>query len=187
MSPKKIPKEQDHKRRKITAEIKCKIIKMRERGVSVADLTYTCNRSTSTICRFFKRGDKNTTKRLRILDDVERLLRTLLNEKQLKGDSVNDNIICEKAKVIFTYLAKKTPGSSMAEEVFKGIRAGLRNVREELASTAFAIECDIEESEIVHEETVVKEIVSLAKVMELEVDKNDINELVEEYNQQLTT
>ncbi|PNF34252.1 hypothetical protein B7P43_G17273 [Cryptotermes secundus] len=36
------------------------------------------------------------TQRLRILDDVERLLLIWINEKQLQGDSINVNIICEK-------------------------------------------------------------------------------------------
>ncbi|GBM20232.1 hypothetical protein AVEN_216652-1 [Araneus ventricosus] len=36
-------------------------------------------------------------------------------------------------------------------------------------------------------EPIVKEIASLAKIRGLEVDKNDIDELVEEHNQDLTT
>ncbi|GBN63783.1 hypothetical protein AVEN_129354-1 [Araneus ventricosus] len=37
------------------------------------------------------------------------------------------------------------------------------------------------------EEIVVNEIVSLAKIMGLEVEKNDINEYVVEHNEELTT
>ncbi|PNF40924.1 hypothetical protein B7P43_G14973 [Cryptotermes secundus] len=49
------------------------------------------------------------------------------------------------------------------------------------------IECDFEGFEMVPVEPVVNEIVSLAKIMGLEVDNNDIDELVEENSQELTT
>ncbi|GBN25338.1 hypothetical protein AVEN_121212-1 [Araneus ventricosus] len=67
-----------------------------------------------------------STKRLRILDDVERLLLVWINEKQLRGDSVNDDVSCEKAKAIFADLDKK---SSMAR-----IINGRRNLREAAAA-----------------------------------------------------
>ncbi|PNF37109.1 hypothetical protein B7P43_G00502 [Cryptotermes secundus] len=102
--------------------MKSKIIEKRERGVSVADLACTYSRSTSTICTILKNKNKTketdaskgvtriSTQRLRILDEVERLLLTWINEKQLQGDTINENIICEKAKVIFSDLVKKAPG-----------------------------------------------------------------------------
>ncbi|PNF38634.1 hypothetical protein B7P43_G02310 [Cryptotermes secundus] len=49
------------------------------------------------------------------------------------------------------------------------------------------VECDFEGFEIVLVEPVVNEIVALAKTMGLEVDNNDIDELVEEHSQELTT
>ncbi|PNF38060.1 hypothetical protein B7P43_G00349 [Cryptotermes secundus] len=49
------------------------------------------------------------------------------------------------------------------------------------------VECDFEGFEIVPVEPVVNEIVSLAQIIGLEVDNNDIDELVEEHSQQLTT
>ncbi|PNF30455.1 hypothetical protein B7P43_G12495 [Cryptotermes secundus] len=49
------------------------------------------------------------------------------------------------------------------------------------------VECDFEGFEIVPVEPVVNEIVSLAKIMGLEVGNNDIDELVEEHSQELTT
>ncbi|PNF38621.1 hypothetical protein B7P43_G02309 [Cryptotermes secundus] len=76
-------------------EMKRKIIEKRERSVSVADLARTYNRPTSTICTILKNKDKIKetdaskgvtripTQRLRILDDVERLLLIWINEKQL--------------------------------------------------------------------------------------------------------
>ncbi|PNF32747.1 hypothetical protein B7P43_G11578 [Cryptotermes secundus] len=49
------------------------------------------------------------------------------------------------------------------------------------------VECDFKGFEIVPVEPVVNEIVSLAKIMGLEVDNNDTDELVEEHSQELTT
>ncbi|XP_022909635.2 tigger transposable element-derived protein 1-like [Onthophagus taurus] len=66
---------------------------------------------------------RNSTQRLRILNDVERLLLIWINEKQLQHATINENTICEKAKAIFADLVKKTPGSSTAEKtVFKASR-----------------------------------------------------------------
>ncbi|PNF19045.1 hypothetical protein B7P43_G11706 [Cryptotermes secundus] len=48
-------------------------------------------------------------------------------------------------------------------------------------------ECDFEGFETVPVEPVVNEIVSLIKIMGLEVDNNDIDELVEKHSQELTT
>lgn len=131
MLPKKKLQE-ENKRITITIEKKREIIKNRERGVSVADLARRYNRSTSTICTILKNKDKIleidaskgvtriSAQRLRVLDDVERLLLIWINEKQLQGDTINENIICEKAKMIFAELVKQTPGTSTAEkEVFK--------------------------------------------------------------------
>ncbi|CAL7938614.1 unnamed protein product [Xylocopa violacea] len=127
--------EGSNKRIKITVQMKREIIEKRERGVNVADLARTYNRSTSTICTILKNKDKIkevdaskgvtriSTQRLRILDDVERLLLRWINEKQLQGDAINENIICQKAKAIFADLVKRTPGSSTSEEeVFKASR-----------------------------------------------------------------
>lgn len=134
MYPKKKPQKDSHKRIKVTVEMKRKIIEKREGGVSVADLARSYNRSTSTICTILKNKDKikeinaskgvsrMSSKRSRILDDVEKLLLIWINERGLQGDTINENIICEKAKAIFADLVKKSSGSSTAEneEQFKG-------------------------------------------------------------------
>ncbi|GBN93495.1 hypothetical protein AVEN_31589-1 [Araneus ventricosus] len=49
------------------------------------------------------------------------------------------------------------------------------------------VECDFEEFETKPTEPVVNEIVSLAKIMGLELDNNDIDKLVEEHSSELTT
>ena len=48
-------------------------------------------------------------------------------------------------------------------------------------------ECNFEGFETLPVESVVNEIVSLATIMGLEVDINDIHELVKEHSQELTT
>ncbi|GBM64181.1 hypothetical protein AVEN_89031-1 [Araneus ventricosus] len=53
---------------------------------------------------------------MQLLEDVERLLLIWIHEKQLRGDNCNENIICEKVKVIFADIVKETPESSTAEE-----------------------------------------------------------------------
>ncbi|GBL88527.1 hypothetical protein AVEN_159111-1 [Araneus ventricosus] len=88
MFPKKKPQKDNHKRRKITVEMKLKTTEKRERGVNVTDLARirTYYRSTSMICTIPKSKDmieeiyaskvvrKICTQRLRVLDDVERFL-----------------------------------------------------------------------------------------------------------------
>ncbi|GBO15685.1 hypothetical protein AVEN_171944-1 [Araneus ventricosus] len=56
--------------------------------------------------------------RLRILDDVGRSLLIWIHEKQLQGDTFNENVKCEKVKLILADLVKKTPGSTVAEKGF---------------------------------------------------------------------
>lgn len=57
-----------------------------------------------------------TTQQPRIVDDVEKLLLIWINEKQLQNNTINENIICEKVKLICADVIKKTPASSLNEE-----------------------------------------------------------------------
>jgi hypothetical protein len=85
-------------------------------------LNYTKEQRKVHEDRCFEGSDKNrSTQRLSILNDVETLLLIWINEKQMQGDSISENIICEKAKLIFADLVKKTPESSIdVKEAFKG-------------------------------------------------------------------
>lgn len=135
-------KEKNNKRSKITIEIKHKIIESHKQGVGVADLGRTFKLSKSTICTILKNKHKlmdvNASKgvsrissqRSPILDDVERLLLIWINQKQLQGDSISQNIISEKAKSIFADLVEKTPGTSTArEEEFKASKGWFENFK----------------------------------------------------------
>lgn len=127
-------KTERNKRLKITIELKHEIIKKREEGASVADLARIYNRPSSTICTILKNKDKIkdidapvgisriSTKRSHILDNVEKLLLLWINEKQMHGETINQYIICDKAKTIYADLIRTMPESStMEKEVqFKG-------------------------------------------------------------------
>uniref|UniRef100_A0A1I8PHF3 HTH CENPB-type domain-containing protein n=1 Tax=Stomoxys calcitrans TaxID=35570 RepID=A0A1I8PHF3_STOCA len=168
--------EQKNNRAKITIAMKHKIIEKHKQGVGVGHLARTFNLTKSTISTIlknkYKLKDANASKgvsrissqRSRILDDVEKLLLIWINEKQMQGDSISQNIICEKAKSIFADLVERTPGSSaVREEVFKASKGWVENFKKR---------------------TGIHEIIFLAIQMGLEVD---IDELVAEHSEELTT
>lgn len=69
--------------------------------MSVADVARTYNRPTSTICTSFK--NKNNIKEIDASKKVTRI--------STQRFCILENIICEKATVIFADLFMKTPGS----------------------------------------------------------------------------
>ena len=112
----------------ITVEVKKEIIEKYERGMRVADIARFYNKSTSTICTVLKKkeeirgldaakGVMRVSKQWpRVLEDVEKLLLVWINEKQLAGDTVTENFICEKAKTLYSDLVSKLPGTSTENE-----------------------------------------------------------------------
>jgi len=85
-----------------------------------------------------------TSKRLPAVEEVEKLLMVWINEKQLAGDNVSEDIICEKARLLYSDITRDTPGSSAEEfKASKGWfdnfkkRTGIHNVvrHEEAASS----------------------------------------------------
>ncbi|GCC24330.1 hypothetical protein chiPu_0002730 [Chiloscyllium punctatum] len=89
----------------------------------------------STICTILKNKEalkaadvaKGVTilmkQRPKLLDEVEKLLLVWINQKELAGDSVNENIICEKALHIHCDLLATLPSTSIASiEEFKASR-----------------------------------------------------------------
>ena len=64
------------------------------------------------------------------LEDIEKLLLVWINEKQLAGDTVTENFICEKAKALYTDLVGKRPDTSTEnEEGFKENRGWFDNFK----------------------------------------------------------
>ena len=54
--------------------------------------------------RYSKRSQRISKQWPGVLKDVEKLLLVWKNEKQLEGDIVTENFICEKAKALYTDL-----------------------------------------------------------------------------------
>ncbi|KAM4030834.1 tigger transposable element-derived protein 1-like [Anomaloglossus baeobatrachus] len=144
MSPvkKKAVNEPFKRREGITIEIKKDIIEKHEEGMRVSDIAKLYNKSTSTVCTILKKKDEikslDTAKgitrvskqRPRVLEDVEKLLLVWINEKQLAGDTVTENLICEKAKVLYTDLTSKLPSTATEnEESFKASRGWCENFK----------------------------------------------------------
>lgn len=64
-----------------------------------------------------------TKQRPKAIDNVEKLLLVCINERQLVGDSISEQIICEKARVLYADLIKQTPGTSDSDiDSFKASR-----------------------------------------------------------------
>ncbi|KAF2358522.1 Transposase IS3/IS911family [Trinorchestia longiramus] len=103
-----------------TIELKEEIIAKFESGVCVSDLATQHGMSESTISTFLKKKEEFkevnvakevtslTKKRPQILEEVEKLLLVFINEKQLRGDSISETLIREKALQIYEDLLKKT-------------------------------------------------------------------------------
>nr|XP_033807654.1 tigger transposable element-derived protein 1-like [Geotrypetes seraphini] len=130
------------KKQMITVEVKKEIIQKHEGGMRVADLARCYNKSTSTICTILKKKEKIrwldaakgvtrvSKQRPPVLEDVEKLLLVWLNEKQLAGDIVTENIICEKAKALYTDLVARRPAVPAGnEEGFKASRGWFYNFK----------------------------------------------------------
>ncbi|XP_019512623.1 PREDICTED: tigger transposable element-derived protein 1-like [Hipposideros armiger] len=166
---KEVEKKGGKKKEMIMVEVKKEIIEKYERGMRVAEIARFYKKPTSTICTILKKKEeirgldaakgvmRISKQRPRVLEDVEKLLLVWINEKQLAGDTVTENLICEKAKALYTDLVSKLPGTSTEkEEGFKASRgwfdnfkrrSGIHSVRhgeavssDAKAAEAFAIE-----------------------------------------------
>jgi transposase len=101
---KMVEKEGGKKKEMITVEVKKEIIGKHEQGMQVAAIARFYKKSTSTISTVLKKTEElrglNVAKgvmrvskqRPRILKDVEKLLLVWINEKQLAGDTVTENL-----------------------------------------------------------------------------------------------
>ena len=60
--------------------------------------------------------------RPQIIEEVEKVLLVYLNDKQLKGDSLSEVFICQKALDIYDDLVKKAIGANSKDFDFKANR-----------------------------------------------------------------
>lgn len=134
MAPKKASSNTGNEKRKVvrtTIELKKEIIAKHENGVRVSDLAKQYGMPKSTVSTILKtkevikaanvaKGVTVITKqRPQILEEVEKLLLIFINERQLAGDGISEELICEKALEIYSDLLKETPGTSTESGAFE--------------------------------------------------------------------
>ncbi|GBM88200.1 Tigger transposable element-derived protein 1 [Araneus ventricosus] len=143
MGPKKVSGKVSAQKKMMSIELKREIIEKNEQGVRVADLARQYGRSTSTICTVLKQESikgitpaKGVTiiSKLRssLPEKMEKLLMVWVTEKQLKGDTLTQGIIYEKARAIYGDLLNQTPRTSTDEasaDSFKASRGWFDNFR----------------------------------------------------------
>ncbi|KAM6467503.1 uncharacterized protein PHA67_012932 [Liasis olivaceus] len=190
MAPKKVQSKHGGKKKvqskhgknkvlkKITIELKKEIVEKHEHGIRVTDLASEYKMAKSTISTILKNKDAIkgadvakgvtmlTKQRTQVLEEVEKLLLVWLNEKQLAGDSISDAMICEKARKLHSDLLQKKPSTSATSEEFKASRGWF--------------------DKFCKRSGIHSEIVSMCKSMGLDVDRADIEELVEDHKEELT-
>lgn len=143
MGPKKVSGKVSAQKKMISIELKREIIEKNEQGVRVADLARQYGRSTSTICTVLKQKEsikgitpaKGVTiiSKLRssLHEKMEKLLMVWVTEK-LKGDTLTQGIICEKARAIYDDLLNQTSRTSTnkaSKDSFKASRGWFDNFR----------------------------------------------------------
>lgn len=138
-----------HLKQKITLKTKQEIVKKHYEGARVSTLSREYGYSQSTISTIIKQKERlremkvfdesNTVQKGReLVAEMERLLLLWIREKELKGDTVPGQFICEKARQIFEDLKCNTPSTSATRyeefraskgwfERFKG-RTGIKSV-----------------------------------------------------------
>lgn len=113
---------------------KKEIIAKYEQGVRVSDLAREFKMAKSTISTILKNKEAVKSsdvamgvsaiskQRPQVLEEVEKLLMIFINEKQLAGDSVSEEIICAKALEMYGDLLKKDPSLIVEGSDFKASR-----------------------------------------------------------------
>ena len=71
------------------------------------------------------------------IEEVEALLLVLINEKQLKRDSLSEAFICEKALDIYGELVKKTLGANSKDFDFKASRRWFEKLKQDAEFTEY--------------------------------------------------
>ncbi|GBM58246.1 Tigger transposable element-derived protein 1 [Araneus ventricosus] len=141
MGPKKVSGKVSAQKKMMSVELKREIIKKNQQGVRVADLARQYGRSTSTICTVLKQKESikgiTPAKGVTIISKLrsslhEKMLMVWVAEKQLKGDTLTQGIICKKARAIYGDLLNQTPLTStdeVSEDSFKASRGWFDNFR----------------------------------------------------------
>lgn len=110
-----------------TIALKKELIAKWERGTRVSDLAVQYNMAKSTVSTILKRkeaikaadvakGVKTlSSRRSDKVEEVEKVLLEWITHKQLRGDTVSETLICDKARELHNALTRDEPGSSAEE------------------------------------------------------------------------
>ncbi|XP_051932493.1 uncharacterized protein LOC127607840 [Hippocampus zosterae] len=126
---KKCIQEDKPKRKNVmtTIALKKELIAKWECGTRVSDLAVQYNMAKSTISTILKRkeaikaadvakGVKTlSSRRTDKVEEVEKVLLEWITHKQLRGDTVSETLICDKARELHNALTRDDPGSSAEE------------------------------------------------------------------------
>ena len=117
-----------------TIEFKKELIEKYERGMRVSALAKEYDMAKSTISTILKNKDSIkasdvakgvtaiTKQRPQILEEVEKLTLLYIKQLELAGDSVSEELVCQKARDIYNDLLKSSPGTSDETFEFKASR-----------------------------------------------------------------
>ncbi|XP_077430599.1 uncharacterized protein LOC144057165 [Vanacampus margaritifer] len=126
---KKCIRENKPKRKNVmtTIALKKELIAKWECGTRVSDLAVQYNMAKSTISTILKRkeaikaadvakGVKTlSSRRTDKVEEVEKVLLEWITHKQLRGDTVSETLICDKARELHNALTRDNPGGSAEE------------------------------------------------------------------------
>jgi len=136
LGPKKVSDKPKGSRRLLTIEQKKEIISAYERGVRIVDLAAKHGIASSSIATILKKKEEikaasvvagvkalaSQSQRSSVNEEMEKLLMIWINERQMAGDTMTQEMICSKARMIYENLKKNVAGHSTAEEEFRGSR-----------------------------------------------------------------
>jgi hypothetical protein len=133
---KKVSDKPKGSRKLLTIEQNKEIISVYERGVRIVDLAAKHGIASSSIATILKEEIKaasvaagvktlaSQSQRSSVNEEMEKLLMIWINECQMAGDTVTQEMICSNARLSYENLKKNVAGHSTAEaeEEFKGSR-----------------------------------------------------------------
>ncbi|XP_072264045.1 tigger transposable element-derived protein 1-like isoform X2 [Pyxicephalus adspersus] len=138
MGAKKVSNKPKRSRKLLTIEEKKKIISAYERGARIVDLAAKHGIGSSSIATILKKKEEikaasvaagvktlvSQFQRSSVSDEMEKLLMVWINGRQMAGDTLTQEMICSKARMIYEDLKENVAGPSSAETVkkFKGSR-----------------------------------------------------------------
>ena len=122
VGPKKVSDKPKGSRKLLTIEQKKEIISAYERGVRIVDLAAKHGiASLSSISAILKKKEEikaasvaagvktlvSQSQRSSVNEEMEKLLMIRINERQMAGDTMTQEMICSKARIIYENLKKK--------------------------------------------------------------------------------